>query len=221
MGQQRTMGQGQQNGQSSNSNPLAQSPVNGFSQLTPTQNGVPSPMAATPGSVNTNPGPSPIATVLSQQQERMRQAAQAAQAAHAAQSAQASASASTPTAPPQPMTATPGGPAQSRSVRPPVNPQAYANQQRQFVQSLAGFMRSSNQPLPAEIFNGERDGSIKLGDKWFTVLDLFTHLVRQPAPIVSRNPRDDRSKLTLSPHDLPLTRLTGRHSLRNTPCQRH
>ncbi|WWD17349.1 hypothetical protein CI109_101790 [Kwoniella shandongensis] len=60
-------------------------------------------------------------------------------------------------------------------VRPPPTP---LQQRQQFVASLAAFHRQTNQPLPPEIFNGERDGSFRVGDAWMDVVDLLMTVVK-------------------------------------------
>jgi hypothetical protein len=123
----------------------------------------------------TGTGPSILQAQLAQQQERLRQSAQPP-------------SASTPTnalpaTPQTPATATnPTAPPSARSGRPGVNPQ---HQQRQFAQSLANYFKTTSGTLPAEVFNGERDGAVKIAGKWFNLLDFFGHFAKHQVSMVS------------------------------------
>ena len=56
--------------------------------------------------------------------------------------------------------------------------QGLADQRRQFINSFAGFLKQFDLPMPREIFNGERDGAVKLGDSWLEMVDLFMMVMR-------------------------------------------
>jgi hypothetical protein len=51
-------------------------------------------------------------------------------------------------------------------------------QRRQFLGSLMSYHRQRNLPVPTAIFNGERDGAIKMGDIWVEVVELFMSVLR-------------------------------------------
>ncbi|EIW70704.1 hypothetical protein TREMEDRAFT_61215 [Tremella mesenterica DSM 1558] len=68
-------------------------------------------------------------------------------------------------------------PAQTGAVRPPNRP-GPADQRRQFLSSLAGYHKQMNLPLPTPIFNGEREGALKLGDVWLDVMEFFMAILR-------------------------------------------
>lgn len=82
---------------------------------------------------------------------------------------------STPSRPPPPTPSQipPNRPNSTAAIRPPD-----ANSRRQFLISLAGFHKSSNLPLPSDVFNGEKDGFVKLGDIWVEVVDIFMLVIR-------------------------------------------
>jgi hypothetical protein len=58
----------------------------------------------------------------------------------------------------------------------PPHPQAL--QKPALLGALANFYKTTNQSLPAEVFNGENDGSFKLGDVWIDVAELFVAVFR-------------------------------------------
>lgn len=162
-----------------NNLPAGASPVNGGPSIpTPPQQTAPSP-AGPPTSApvlnGTGTGPSILQAQLAQQQERLRQSAQPPPAStpNAAQPAtpQTPISSANPTAPPS-----------ARPGRPGVNPQ---HQQRQFAQSLANYFKTTSGTLPAEVFNGERDGAVKIAGKWFNLLDFFGHFAKHQVSMVS------------------------------------
>lgn len=103
----------------------------------------------------------------------------------------------TPSVVPQPQTATiqsyPSRPTPSNTQNPsnpatPVNgqprppggrvPVAAGDQRRQFLQTLVSYLNSANVPLPPEVFNGERDGSIKVAGVWVELVELFMLVMR-------------------------------------------
>lgn len=51
-------------------------------------------------------------------------------------------------------------------------------QKQQLLNSLIAFFKSTNQPLPPEVFNGEHDGAFKLGGVWMELTDLFLAVFR-------------------------------------------
>lgn len=100
---------------------------------------------------------------------------------------------SAPTAPGPPSqsasTSTPTMGQNSPAVRPPTSvatgpgpgPRPGSNlieQRRQFLGSLLSFHRQRNIEVPSAIFNGERDGAIKMGDIWIEVVELFMAVLR-------------------------------------------
>jgi hypothetical protein len=52
------------------------------------------------------------------------------------------------------------------------------DQRRQFLTSLISYNKQRNLKVPPEIFNGERDGAIKMGDTWVEVVELFMSVLR-------------------------------------------
>lgn len=52
------------------------------------------------------------------------------------------------------------------------------DQRKHFLVSLASFYKQNNIEPPVEIFNGEREGSIKLGETWVEVVELFLMAMR-------------------------------------------
>lgn len=69
------------------------------------------------------------------------------------------------------------------AVRPPIRPPAGkfdpAEQRRQFLMSLGTYYRASGTAPPPEVFNGERDGCIKMGNvAWVELADLFMFVMR-------------------------------------------
>jgi len=105
---------------------------------------------------------------LRHQQERMR----AAQQQQAQQGSQPAASTGNPSLPPH-SSAQPGP--RASGVRPPPS---LSDQRRQFIASLVVFHQQNEIPLPAAVFNGERDGSVKVGPAWVEVFDLFAMVMR-------------------------------------------
>lgn len=163
----------------SNGPPPGASPVNGGPSIpTPPQQTAPSPAGPSitaPVLNGTGTGPSILQAQLAQQQERLRQAAQP-PSAPTPISAQ-------PATPHTPNTSTnPTAPPSARPGRPGVNPQ---QQQRQFAQSLANYFKTTSGTLPAEVFNGERDGAVKIAGKWFNLLDFFGHFAKHQVSMVS------------------------------------
>lgn len=63
-------------------------------------------------------------------------------------------------------------------ARPAAGPSQALQQRRQFVGSLAAYYKSKDQPLPQAIFNGERDGEVKVAGCWVDVFDLFMVIMR-------------------------------------------
>ena len=57
-------------------------------------------------------------------------------------------------------------------------PLALGEQRRQFLQSLVNWHKTHNITPPAEIFNSERSGSIKMGETWVEVVELFLTVLR-------------------------------------------
>lgn len=125
---------------------------------------------------STGTGPSAVPAQLTQaqkdiltQQDRLRN------------SISGSSSNDSPSAPHTPTANSASTPTASNPARPP-NPQAsraaIANQRQQFVQSLANYYRSNGIPPPQEVFNGERDGAIKVLGVWVDLVDLFMTVMR-------------------------------------------
>jgi len=46
------------------------------------------------------------------------------------------------------------------------------------MNTFNAFHKQYNLPSPREIYNGERDGALKVGDKWLELLDLFMFVMR-------------------------------------------
>jgi hypothetical protein len=72
-------------------------------------------------------------------------------------------------------------PASSMATGPGPGPRPGSNlgeQRRQFLGSLVSFHRQRNLEVPSAIFNGERDGAIKMGDIWIEVVELFMSVLR-------------------------------------------
>lgn len=67
-------------------------------------------------------------------------------------------------------------------------------QKQQLLHSLIAFYKSIRQPMPTEVFNGERDGSFKLGDQWVELTDLFFAVFRLGGMLKVRT--DSQTKLT-------------------------
>ena len=59
------------------------------------------------------------------------------------------------------------------TFRPPVRPPAQIDQRRQFLGSFTTHRKSIGLPVPSEMFNGERDGSVKMGVYWVDMLEVF------------------------------------------------
>lgn len=51
-------------------------------------------------------------------------------------------------------------------------------QKQQLLNSIMAFYKTVNQPLPTEVFNGERDGAFKLGGNWIELTDMFIMVFR-------------------------------------------
>ncbi|EKD02356.1 hypothetical protein A1Q2_03360 [Trichosporon asahii var. asahii CBS 8904] len=62
--------------------------------------------------------------------------------------------------------------------QPPMGIRPGNPQKQQLLHSLIAFYKSIRQPMPTEVFNGERDGSFKLGDQWIELTDLFFAIFR-------------------------------------------
>ncbi len=77
-------------------------------------------------------------------------------------------------------------PSAAQDARPPAQPPGAkpqpahqrAEQRRQFMNTFNAFHKQYNLPSPREIYNGERDGALKVGDKWLELLDLFMFVMR-------------------------------------------
>lgn len=126
-----------------------------------TSNGAPP--TATPAAPS--PVPNDAQPVLVAQQEKARQPPPA----RPPPSAPANSSASQPRPPPAPGQAGPGRPSGRMSV---------ADQRKQFLHTLVGMHKQNNTAPPRAIFNGERDGSFKIGDVWLDAMELFMAVLK-------------------------------------------
>lgn len=153
------------------------SPVNpGPAAASPASVAAPSPAG---GSVS---APSPAATIptpLSTSQLLPADAASAPSPGIMSALAQAVRQPATPTTP------GPAGPAGPAGVRPPGGMPPGGGQIRQpmlqkqqLLNSIVAFYRQTNQPLPTEVFNGERDGAFKLGGNWVELTEMFVMVFR-------------------------------------------
>ncbi|ORY34098.1 hypothetical protein BCR39DRAFT_463099 [Naematelia encephala] len=176
------------------------SPPAGTSPTNPTSA---SPITVVPGGspvASTTPdNPSNTAALTQQQrdfllaqQERMRVAQQAQMSARPPVSATPGSSATSPFTP---TTATPG----VRPARPPP-----VDQRKQFLISLSNYHRISNSAPPPQVFNGERDGSVKVAGVWVDLVDLFMAVMRTGgSALLLKQPESDVWKNFLASKKIP------------------
>ncbi len=151
---------GQRNsfGQQSAGTPTAPSPSNTLPQ-TPS-----APSPSVNGGITNNSVAGPASTSLQQQKDLLMQHNRLANAPSGHNLSSGS-----------PMLSTPTG---GMTVKVPATPAQASAQRKQFFTSLQAYYRSNNLPLPPPIFNGERDGEVKVAGCWVDMFELFMAIMR-------------------------------------------
>ena len=127
------------------------------------------------------PGPSTLPDQMTQQQKEFllaqHERARASEQAGSSQ-LQSQTSSQLSNAPIAQPSVNPQSNAANATKPPPVRPQSVADQRRHFVNSLHAYYKNNNLTVPPDIFNGERDGAIKIGGVWLDLVDLFLTVMK-------------------------------------------
>jgi hypothetical protein len=85
---------------------------------------------------------------------------------------------SRPSAPSRPSLPNPTQPPAARPGPPAARSPQVTEQRKQFLHSLTTYHKQNNIPLHPDVFNGEQDGAVKMGDYWVELVEVFMTVMR-------------------------------------------